>query len=154
MKFPLVHVKAALQNVPDFAFGLPVCAQTAYVLSKAKNGLSHEEAAAIYIYTAQCDVYRSLNAALRSQQLKRIEPWFSYLKLFQTAIEKLRSLNQVFCRGEPVDSSSSLTIGSPVTWVNSLQSNSEYQRQRISITKKNRGVDKWPEHRYLTTTVE
>lgn len=122
MKYPLVYVKTALRSVPDFIFGLPGCVERAYDLSIAKYGLTREEAAAIRIYTAQCDVYRSLNAALRSQQQTKIRPWFHYLKLFQTAIEKLRLPNQLFCRGEPVDSSDALAEGSVITWVNRLKS--------------------------------
>ena len=121
MKYPLVYVKTALRDVPDFSFGLPGCVNRAYDLSMAKHGLTREEAAAIRIYTAQCDVYSSLNAALRSQQLTQIQPWFHYLKLFQTAIEKLRPPSQLFCRGEAVDSSDALVVDSTVTWVNRVK---------------------------------
>jgi hypothetical protein len=121
MKYPLVYVKKALRAVPDFHLGLPGCVETAYDHSIAKHGLTRDEAAAIRIYTAQCDVYRQLNAALRSQQLTNIKPWFQYLKLFQTAIEKLSPPSQLFCRGEPVDSSDGLAVGSTVTWVSRVK---------------------------------
>jgi hypothetical protein len=117
MKVPLVDLKEAIQRVPEFKVHIPLCVDTAHKQSEAIFGLTREETAAIKTYTASCEVHKLVNIALRSQQYKNIEPWFAFLKLFHTAINKLNAQKGSFCRGENEDWSDSYTVGSIVTWV-------------------------------------
>ncbi len=113
----MVGVKEAILNVPDFKKTIPYCVIDAYSSTTAMSGLTHDEAAAIKTYTAECEVYRFLNTALRSEQPKHIEPWFAYLKLFHIGINKQPLGAGPFCRGENGDWSKTYKVGSVVTWV-------------------------------------
>ncbi|CAF0866289.1 unnamed protein product [Rotaria sordida] len=117
MQVPTLPIIKAFRRVPKFAKFMPSCLTSAIHASSPKNGLVKEEVAAIKAYTAQCDVYTLLNQALRSEQLKNIRPWFSYLKLFHMAINKLKPKTGEYCRGENIDQSSKYQVGSIVTWV-------------------------------------
>ncbi|CAF4738502.1 unnamed protein product, partial [Rotaria sp. Silwood2] len=72
MKASTLAVKAAIQHVPDFATHVPSCVDFSIASSSAKIGLTKEDVAAIKTYTAECPVYKLLNTALRSEQLKNI----------------------------------------------------------------------------------
>ncbi|CAF1308122.1 unnamed protein product [Didymodactylos carnosus] len=74
--------------------------------NKPKDGLSINESAAIYLYSME-SIYSELNAALRDKDRKRLIPFFSYLKLFLTALWKLESVKCVVWRGVKAD----ITIG-------------------------------------------
>jgi len=113
----LVGLKEAILNVPDFKKTIPYCVIDAYSSTTAMSGLTHDEAAAIKTYTAECEVYPFLNTALRTEQPKHIEPWFAYLKLFHIAINKQPLGTGPFCRGENGDWSKPYKVGSVVTWV-------------------------------------
>ena len=54
----------------------------------AVEGLTPDERAAIYLYTMEC-MYYQLNKTLRNEERKQLVPYFSYLKLFLTALWKL-----------------------------------------------------------------
>ncbi|CAF4762163.1 unnamed protein product, partial [Rotaria sp. Silwood2] len=57
------------------------------------HNLTRDEAAAIFLYTMEAgdhSFYRILNQVLRKENRKEAIPWFSYLKLFDTALKKLR----------------------------------------------------------------
>lgn len=103
--------------MPEFFKSLPSCAVDSIQKSQAQKGLTKEEVAAIKTYTAECPIYKLLNQALRTEQLKMIEPWFSYLKLFDMALGKLPAKKGKYCRGENGDRSHFYTVGSTMTWV-------------------------------------
>ncbi|CAF4767490.1 unnamed protein product [Rotaria socialis] len=67
------------------------------------DNLSHEESAAIHLYTMQFDsdpsFYELLNSILRDEYRDNLKPWFTYLKLFLTALHKLPSHPQTVWRG-------------------------------------------------------
>ena len=53
------------------------------------DGLTHDEGAAIYLYSMEThprSVYRMLNSALNENLFPRLSPWFLYLKLLHSAI--------------------------------------------------------------------
>jgi hypothetical protein len=89
----------------------------AYKNFKPTFALTMDESAAITLYTSQ-SIFRHLNRALRTKDLTTIQPWFAYLKIFHTAIQKLPSINKTYCRGEKSDWIESYSIGSILTWVN------------------------------------
>ena len=120
MRVPLVSFSEALRHVSHLDHQLSVCIDKIWYKSTAKAVLTRDEVAAVKMYTATCHIYRLLNVALRSGQMPEIRPWFSYLKLFHTAIDKLKENRHSFCRGENIDSSQLLSEGSIVTWVRSI----------------------------------
>ncbi|CAF4108906.1 unnamed protein product, partial [Adineta steineri] len=57
--------------------------------------LTWDESAAIYLYSMPLpDFYSSLNNTLRAKNRDALKPWFSYLKLFMTALKKLPSTQE------------------------------------------------------------
>ena len=87
------------------------------------DGLTTEESASIMLYSlewipSENSFYCILNSTLRSTNREALlPPWFSYLKLFMTALSKLRSIlgNHVF-RGVKMDLRGQYTVGSTCTW--------------------------------------
>ncbi|CAF1326403.1 unnamed protein product [Rotaria sp. Silwood1] len=58
----------------------------------SERGLTHDQSAAVYIYTMEwgnTSLYHMLNKALRSENRQALKIWFPYLKLFDTALDKL-----------------------------------------------------------------
>ncbi|CAF0960233.1 unnamed protein product [Adineta steineri] len=81
------------------------------------DGLDQNESAAIHLYTmqfgAEPSFYHVLNEKLRSENRQALKPWFSYLKLFLTALYKLPSCSQTVWRGvRDVDLSAKYPTGS------------------------------------------
>ena len=71
---------------------------------KPQDGLSSEMSAAIHLYTMQWEpshksLYTQLNTTLRSEKRDTLKPWFSYLKLFLTALHKLPPVKKTIWRG-------------------------------------------------------
>ena len=79
--------------------------------------LTKDESAAITLYTYN-SVYVPLNRALRTEEPAKIRPWFGYLRLLHTALQKLPPVNRTFCRGESTDWTKSYNVGSSITMVN------------------------------------
>ncbi|CAF1095030.1 unnamed protein product [Rotaria sp. Silwood1] len=77
----------------------------------SEHGLTHDESAAIYIYTMEWD-----------RQALKI--WFPYLKLFDSALDKLPTVKEVVWRGIPMDIGKNFTVNKIVTWwsINSCSS--------------------------------
>lgn len=71
---------------------------------KPADGLTQDESASIMLYTMswspsdQC-LYIVLNNILRSADRNELKPWFSYLKLFMTALSRLPSEKSIVYRG-------------------------------------------------------
>ncbi|CAF2998810.1 unnamed protein product, partial [Rotaria sp. Silwood2] len=68
------------------------------------DGLSSDESASICLYTMEWpdgydSFYTLLNKKLRSGERKCLKSWFSYLKLFLTALYKLPSIKKIIWRG-------------------------------------------------------
>ncbi|CAF3598743.1 unnamed protein product [Rotaria sp. Silwood1] len=61
----------------------------------SEHGLTHDESASIFLYTMEAgdySLYRLLNKTLRDEDRHKIKPWFSFLKLFDTALSKLPTI--------------------------------------------------------------
>ena len=71
--------------------------------SKPEDGLTQDMSAAIYLYTMQFStepsLFQELNKTLRTENRQALKPWFSYLKLFLTALHTLPSRAQNVWRG-------------------------------------------------------
>ncbi len=59
------------------------------------DDLTQQESASIHLYTMEFDggpsLYLLLNQSLRGEHREELKPWFSFLKLFLTALHKLSS---------------------------------------------------------------
>src|SRR5690348_6457909 len=91
---PLVSLEKSLKSI------IPLVDQLKRYIKIAKqhchypneHGLTRDQSAAIYLYTmdmGDASFYRVFNHALRSEDRKALVPWFSFLKLFHTAVMKL-----------------------------------------------------------------
>ena len=68
----------------------------------SEHGLTGDESASIYIYTmdwGEQSLYRVLNETLRVEDRSVLVPWNGYLKLFDTALKKLPSVQESLWRG-------------------------------------------------------
>ena len=101
---PLVPLEQALQSVRPPIDQLPRYIQVAkkHCRYPSEHGLSRDESAAVYLYTMEWgdeSLYRVLNKALRSETRRELTQWFPYLKLFDTALEKLPTVKECLWRG-------------------------------------------------------
>ncbi|CAF1441695.1 unnamed protein product [Adineta steineri] len=87
----------------------------------SEHGLSHDESAALYLYTmegGEQSFYRVLNQALRNEDRPSLKPWFPYLKLLDTALNKLPTVNKNVWRGVVGDIGHDLKKNDKLTWWN------------------------------------
>ncbi len=59
--------------------------------------LTHDQSASVYLYTMEWgenNFYRVFNAALRTEDRNTLKCWFSFLKLFHTALQLLPHLKR------------------------------------------------------------
>jgi hypothetical protein len=95
---------------------------TDYVTEAKKNCnqnsdlLTHDESAAIYLYSMPISFFQCLNIALRAENRDTLKPWFAFLKLFITALEKLPSTKTTVWRGVSGDVSSKFVDNVVQTW--------------------------------------
>ncbi|CAF1462503.1 unnamed protein product [Rotaria sordida] len=85
------------------------------------NGLTQDESASIHLYTMQFDggpsLYLLLNQSLRAKNREELKPWFSFLKLFLTALHKLPSKSGIIWRGvRGIDLSFKYKTGTKFAW--------------------------------------
>ncbi|CAF1360624.1 unnamed protein product [Adineta steineri] len=98
--------------------------QVEYSLDKCKNpkdGLTQDEAAAVYLYTLQwptekISFYTMFNRALRDENRMKLVPFHQYLNLFMSAFKKLPSVNDRIWRGEAGDWGAEYESGTVHVW--------------------------------------
>jgi hypothetical protein len=105
--------------------------------------LDQQESASIHLYTMQFDggpsLYLLLNQSLRAENREQLKPWFSFLKLFLTALHKLPSHSKTVWRGvRDVDLSSKYKTGTKFAWwgVSSCTNNIEILESDQFLGKK------------------
>src|SRR5277367_3443019 len=125
----LVSIEKALEPIEPQIDQLPRFIKLAkdHCYFPSEHGLTHDESAAVYIYTMEwgdTTLYRVLNKALRSENRQLLKIWFPYLKLFDTALEKLPTVKEVLWRGVSLDIGKKFTKNQLVTWwsINSCSS--------------------------------
>ncbi|CAF0726458.1 unnamed protein product [Adineta steineri] len=122
-KKPLVSLEDAVEPLVQF---VPDVKRMAYV-AKMKCGnppadyLSKDESASIILYSMEWEpqeecLYYVLNATLRTENRKKLVPWFLYLKLVLTALSHLPSLQRTVFRGIKSDMRKYYTKGETVIW--------------------------------------
>jgi uracil DNA glycosylase len=86
-------------------------------LGKATAGaLNEHEIAAVHLYTMGSPFYRQLNAALRDPNRALSQPYFPYLRLFFSALDKMERFSGSLWRGVALDLRKQYPKGSTVTW--------------------------------------
>jgi hypothetical protein len=118
---PLVSIEKCLESIGFDIVTLPYYTKIAkkHCRFPSEHGLSHDESAAIYIYTmewAEISLYSVLNTALRSENRQALKVWFPYLNLFDSALDKLPTVKEVVWRGVPLDIGNKFTKDQIVTW--------------------------------------
>jgi hypothetical protein len=131
MLAPIVGFKdmpiVSLENaVKPLALSLPDVQSFAYSAKQRckkppPDGLTIDESASIMLYTMgwkpldEC-LYVALNATLRLEDREKLEPWFLYLKLFFTALERLPSTQKTIYRGVKLDLSEQYQSSKIIVW--------------------------------------
>ncbi|CAF3038526.1 unnamed protein product [Rotaria sp. Silwood2] len=138
----LVPIEKALESIEPQIDNLPYWIKIAKCSCHfpSEHGLTRDESAAVYIYTmewGETALYRVLNKALRSENRQQLKIWFLYLKLFDTALDKLPTIKEVVWRGVPLDIGKNFTENQIVTWwsINSCSSS-------VNVIKNFLGNDK------------
>lgn len=125
----LVSIEKALEpvqsQIEELSYYIKIAKKSCHYPSE--HGLSKDQSAAIYIYTmewGESTLYRVLNKALRSENRKALKIWFPYLKLLDTALDKLPTVKEAVWRGVPLKIGENYTKGQTFTWwsVNSCSS--------------------------------
>jgi hypothetical protein len=108
---PLIPVVSAIEN------------QTYIAKMRCRNpanGLTQDEAASIMLYTMEWEpdsLYTVLNATLRMKDRKKLKRWFSYMKLFFVALDRLPSTSgRNLFRGVKLDLSNQYKLGDIFVW--------------------------------------
>jgi Ran GTPase-activating protein (RanGAP) involved in mRNA processing and transport len=119
---PLVSLEEAVEPLSRILSDIKRKAYVAKQSFKQLNdGLTPNESAAIKLYTMgwlpheQC-LYFSLNKCLRDKERENLKPWFLFLKLFLTALEKLPSSTCVAFRGVKMNLADKYPPGSTFIW--------------------------------------
>ena len=121
--YPLVSLEAAIEPVLSF-FDQDI---RPYALITKQNSrepvgdLTSDEAASIQLYSMQWPpmentLYIHLNRALWTTNRQALRPWFPYLKLFLTALNKLPSSRTTVWRGVQGDLRPKYRKGQSVIW--------------------------------------
>ncbi|CAF1043614.1 unnamed protein product [Didymodactylos carnosus] len=118
---PLVSLEKAIEPLVDIVTSISTNARTAkqYCLKDTRYGLTHDESAAIYLYsmeTGNDSFYSCLNAALRGEHGSSDLKFYLYLKLLDAATNKLPSLSDDIFRGVDKDLSRLFKEGQEITW--------------------------------------
>ncbi|CAF0832781.1 unnamed protein product [Adineta steineri] len=125
----LVTIEEALESIQSQIDELPYYIKIAkkHCHYPSEHGLTHDESASIYIYTMEWGeqtLYRVLNQTLRNENRHLLKVWFPYLKLFDTALNKLPTVKEIVWRGVAEDIGKNFAKNQIITWwsINSCSS--------------------------------
>jgi hypothetical protein len=85
----------------------------------SEHQLTRDESAAVFLYTMEWgenSFYQVINHVLRAEDRSILKPWFAYLKLFDTAIQKLPTVRMNLWRGVARNISQNYKKGDEFTW--------------------------------------
>ena len=122
---PVVSLEEAVESIVPFVPHVKIYAKEAKQHCRQNTVLTRNESAAIYLYTMlKPSFYENLNAAFRAESPHALEPWFAFLKLFITSVEKLPSCPTTVWRGVGGTIDSNFAENDVHTWwsVNSCSS--------------------------------
>lgn len=103
---PIVSLEEALQPFHDSISKLSnnITEAKRKCSRSSKHNLTYDESASIYIYTMHWEdvcVYNHLQKAWDSDKKERMKPWFKYLKLLKSALDKLPTVEIEVWQGAP-----------------------------------------------------
>ncbi|CAF2079560.1 unnamed protein product [Rotaria magnacalcarata] len=85
--------------------------------NKTSKLLTADESGAIYLYTMPTVFYKQLNQALREQNREALKPWFSFIRLIMSGLEKLPDVSgETIWRGISEGIGSSYFDNMTFTW--------------------------------------
>ena len=120
---PLVSLEEAVKPLIDIVHDIKNKADVAKwkCQDSPADELTKDQSASIILYSMQWEphnkcLYFALNATLRDENRDRLKPWFSYLKLFLTALSRLPSNNRPIYRGITRDLRNDYQEGQTVIW--------------------------------------
>jgi hypothetical protein len=97
---PILTLEEAVQKIIPFVscvMGYVTTAKKKY--NRHSDLLTRDESAAVYLYSMPTSFFARLNETLRDENRHALKPWFAFLKLFMTALEKLPSTKKTVWRG-------------------------------------------------------
>jgi hypothetical protein len=97
---PLLTLEEATKKIIPLVPGVVDYVSTAKKqCNRSSTLLTWDESAAIYLYSMPISFFSRLNEALRAENRHTLKPWFGFLKLFITTLEKLPSIKKTVWRG-------------------------------------------------------
>ncbi len=119
---PVLSLKMSVENLETI---ISKATQNAHIATERSlhpdNGLTQDESAAICLYTMNWkpndqSLCTRLNDALRSKDRSELIPYFFYLKLFLSALWKLKSVKKTVWRGVKADLRNEYPRGKTIIW--------------------------------------
>ena len=120
---PLVPLEEAVEPLIDIVHNIKDMA--AWAKWKCEDPpadkLTKDQSASIILYSMQWEpqdkcLYFALNATLRDENRNKLKPWFSYLKLFLTALSRLPSNHRPIYRGITRNLRNDYQTGQTILW--------------------------------------
>jgi hypothetical protein len=81
-----------------------------------KDGLTQDQSAALYLYSLPGSFYTMFNGVLRDEDRTRSIPFHDYYRLFMSALNKLKSIQDTVWRGVTADLSAQYRPGTVHIW--------------------------------------
>jgi hypothetical protein len=101
---PLLTLEEALEKIiPSIPHAMGYIATAKEKYNRHSDLLTRDESAAIYLYSMPTSFFSRLNETLRAENRHALKPWFAFLKLFITALEKLPPTKATVWRGVNYD---------------------------------------------------
>ena len=112
-----VSLEEAVKKIIPFVGDVSKYVQDAKQKCNQNSALiTWDESAAIYLYTMSIPLFSRLNETLRTENRHALKPWFAFLKLFLSALDKLPSSTVTVWRAVAGDIGSSIIINKENTW--------------------------------------
>jgi hypothetical protein len=122
-KEPLVTLEEAVEPIVSLVHDIKrmVFVAKAKCKKSPANNLSIDQSASIILYSMDWEpkekcFYYVLNEVLRTEERKKLKPWFLYLKLVLTAMSRLPSSPQIVFRGIKCDIKKDYPPGETIYW--------------------------------------
>jgi hypothetical protein len=114
---PILTLEETIESIIPLLPGVVDCASAAKRnYNRHSTLLTPDESAAIYLYSMPVPFFSRLNETLRIENRLALKPWFAFLKLFITALEKLPSITGIIWRGVSGDVRSTFIDNETQTW--------------------------------------
>jgi len=118
---PIVTIEKAIESLVPIIEHIELQTGAAKAMcQRSIKDLTLDEAVSIKLYTMEwspVSLYTRLNETLRMKDRKKLAPWFSYLKLFFVALDRIPSTTgQQLFRGVKEDLSSRYVKGTSIVW--------------------------------------